>query len=68
MRGRSGLEDRPYPQADYLRGALDALARLDNRSVIAGTKGRSVEETLRRAQLRELAAFKQNWQARNPLA
>jgi len=25
-RGRTGLEDRPYPQADYLRRARDAAA------------------------------------------
>lgn len=25
-RGRTGLEEKPYPQADYLRGALQAIA------------------------------------------
>lgn len=48
LRGRLGRRDEPYPQADYLQGALDAAAAVDAASIARGhddgeTIGRRVE-------------------------
>ncbi len=63
-RGRKGLENRPYPQADYLRGArataasvvLDAQAR-------EGLSGPQIAKRLRQERLDALRSFKHNHQA-----
>lgn len=51
-RGRQGLEDRPYPQADILRAARDAAASVDAEAIVAsGKRGPEVGQALRRARI-----------------
>lgn len=58
-RGRTGFEDRDYPQADYLRGALKACQSIDNREIAAqGHTGKAFGEALDRERLARLSEFK----------
>ena len=58
-RGRQGLEDRPYPQAAYLAGALDAANTVDTREIAAGeSDGRRIGELIYRARLTAVARHK----------
>lgn len=50
-RGRTGLEDRDYPQVDLLRGALAAAAAVDGASIAAGNGGNNVGEAIRKARI-----------------
>jgi len=52
-RGRGGLEDRLYPQADYLRGALAAAAAVDAGAVARASEASEIAAAVRRA--REIA-------------
>ena len=56
-RGRTGLQDRPYPQADIVNQALAAAAAIDAKAIVqAGKRGPAVGEELRR---QRIAAIKQ---------
>jgi tRNA nucleotidyltransferase (CCA-adding enzyme) len=58
-RGRKGLEDRDYPQPDFLREALDAVAAVSPSEVARdGFKGAALGEELRQRRLHKLVAFK----------
>ncbi len=47
-RGRAGLEDTPYEQADYFRDALKAALAIDIKGFIAdGLKGQALAEKIR---------------------
>lgn len=51
-RGRSGLEDRPYPQADWLRGTFEACRAIDAAPfVAAGLQGAAIGHAIREARL-----------------
>ena len=52
-RGRKGLEDRDYPQAEFLRRAREAAANVDARrgSAQADSKGTEIADALRRARI-----------------
>ena len=55
-RGRTGLEERPYPQADLLRSAFMAASNIDNKAIQAlGVKGPAFGEAQRAARLRAIA-------------
>ena len=58
-RGRKGLEDRSYPQADYLRKALKTLLALDSGNIAksAQEQGKDVATGIRDARLTELKRF-----------
>lgn len=60
-RGRLGLEERPYPQREYLQAARAAAnaAQLDAEER-AGLAGTAIGERLRRKRLAALEAFKSN--------
>ncbi|MEL7024231.1 MAG: multifunctional CCA addition/repair protein [Pseudomonadota bacterium] len=59
-RGRTGLGQREYPQADYLRGALRAVQSVDNAAIAAtGVTGAQFGEAVHRARLRALDDFRQ---------
>lgn len=59
-RGRTGFEDRPYPQADYLRAALSCCQSIDNREIAArGHTGKAFGEALDRERLERLAQCRQ---------
>ena len=58
-RGRLGLEDRPYPQAQWLRAARDAAAAASGRDWAArGLAGDQIRERLRAARIDLIAALK----------
>jgi len=54
-RGRTGLEDRPYPQAAHLRAAFDAAASIDTRAVAEpGLSGPEIGAAIRAARLQAI--------------
>jgi tRNA nucleotidyltransferase (CCA-adding enzyme) len=55
-RGRAGLEDREYGQADHLRRALRAAQSIDTRAAAAGREGPAAGAAIRRERLRAIAA------------
>jgi tRNA nucleotidyltransferase (CCA-adding enzyme) len=66
-RGRAGLENRPYPQASYLRRARDlaaavALTEPDR----AGLTGERIRDELRKRRIAALTAFKESSSAIDP--
>ncbi len=60
-RGRSGFEERPYPQADILRRVLQAMRSVEPRALLeAGLQGPALVQELRRRRLRAIAASLKN--------
>ncbi|HCN45481.1 MAG TPA: multifunctional CCA addition/repair protein [Pseudomonas sp.] len=60
-RGRLGLEDRQYPQADYLRGAAEAARKVAVQPLVEqGYTGQALGEALKKARLNALKAYKEN--------
>lgn len=58
-RGRTGFENRPYPQAHYLRSALNACLSIDNRDIAAqGVTGKAFGRALDQERLSRLDAIK----------
>lgn len=56
--GRKGLEDRPYPQAAFLRRALDSARSVQARDLdLEGLEGPAVGEKLRRARIEAIAGI-----------
>ena len=54
-RGRLGLEDRPYPQADYLRAARSAAAAVTAASFLdQGLEGPALGEAINGERIRRL--------------
>jgi tRNA nucleotidyltransferase (CCA-adding enzyme) len=59
-RGRKGLEQRSYPQADYLRGAAAAARGVAVQPLLEkGFKGPELGEAIKRERLRALKAYKE---------
>ena len=55
-RGRKGLEDRSYPQAQRLRAALSAVQSVQARDLdMRGLEGKRIGEKLRRARIAAIA-------------
>lgn len=55
-RGRTGLEERDYPQAALFRKALEAAAGIDTGAIVAsGKRGPQVGEELRRQRIAAIA-------------
>lgn len=50
-RGRTGLEQRDYPQADILRAALKAAATVDAGAIAAKHSGAAVRDAIRKARV-----------------
>ena len=58
-RGRLGLEQRDYPQADYLRAAADAARAVKVQPLVEqGYRGADLGEALKRERLKALQAYK----------
>jgi tRNA nucleotidyltransferase (CCA-adding enzyme) len=58
-RGRTGLENEPYPQADYLRSAAQAARNVSVESLMAqGLEGAALGKGLERERERAIAEFK----------
>ncbi len=63
-RGRAGLEERPYPQAGYLRGAMQAAAKISAREFVReGLEGPQIGDALRRKRRQAISAYKAEAQA-----
>ncbi|UZE17468.1 multifunctional CCA addition/repair protein [Pseudomonas sp. B21-054] len=59
-RGRKGLEDRSYPQAEYLRGAAAAARGVAVQPLLEkGFKGPELGEAIKRERLKALKAYKE---------
>ncbi|MFQ6573719.1 multifunctional CCA addition/repair protein [Pseudomonas sp. UM16] len=58
-RGRKGLEQREYPQADYLRGAATAARAVQVQPLVQrGLTGQALGEALKGERLKALKAYK----------
>ena len=65
-RGRTGLEQQPYPQAGYLARALDAaLAAALSAEESAGLQGKAIGDALAMKRLSALTDFKESGTAAN---
>lgn len=65
-RGRTGLEDQPYPQRDLLLAAWRAALAVDTRAVAAageGLAGEKLGEAIRNARLAAVAAAREQFKA-----
>lgn len=66
-RGRTGLEDRPYPQVDYLRGAAQAASNIDVAALRqSGIEGPALGEAIEKARIHAISEFKKTWQTPSP--
>ncbi len=59
-RGRTGFEHRRYPQADYLRGALGAVAAVDAGAIARDIAARKIGDAVRKARLRALGDYRRS--------
>jgi len=51
-RGRKGLEESPYPQAEHLRSALAAASNVDTKSIAeSGLEGKQIAEKVQAVQI-----------------
>jgi tRNA nucleotidyltransferase (CCA-adding enzyme) len=57
-RGRKGLEQRDYAQADLFRGALTAALGIDSAGIAAGNEGNKIPTAIRKARLAAVKAFR----------
>ena len=57
-RGRAGLEDRDYPQADLFRGAFAAATSIDAGAIAGANEGGRIPRAIRRERERAVAAFR----------
>ena len=61
-RGRTGLEDRPYPQADYLRDCARAATTVAARELVnLGYKGETLGIELRKRRIQAIAHIKHSY-------
>jgi tRNA nucleotidyltransferase (CCA-adding enzyme) len=56
-RGRAGLEDRKYPQAEYFRGAFAAASGIDAAAIAGEAAPRKIPAAIRRARKSAIAEF-----------
>jgi tRNA nucleotidyltransferase (CCA-adding enzyme) len=62
MRGRTGFEERDYPQGEFLRGLLKALTEVDTRTIAtACEKKAEIPQAIHRAQLEAIAVFQKEY-------
>ncbi len=59
-RGRRGLENRRYPQADFFRGAYSAAAAVDAGSIARDHEGRKIPTAIRRARKQAVSEFRRS--------
>jgi tRNA nucleotidyltransferase (CCA-adding enzyme) len=62
-RGRTGFEDRSYPQAAYLRGALSAATEIDIGDLTAGNlDGAAIGRAIRERRLAAIRGYKRGYE------
>jgi len=58
-RGRTGFEQNPYPQGDYLRGAYAAALTVSIKDIVdSGLQGLEIKEELKKQRIRAIADWK----------
>ena len=62
-RGRGGLEDRDYSQADLFRGAFAAAASIDAGAIASASEAGRIPRAIRRERERAVAAFRESFQS-----
>lgn len=61
-RGRTGFENREYPQVAYYLGLLDACNTVNVQDIIAeGVKGKAIADRLHQKRMAKIKSFKQSW-------
>jgi tRNA nucleotidyltransferase (CCA-adding enzyme) len=55
-RGRTGFEDRPYPQADRFRAAFDAAAGVDAAEIAGTNSPQHIPQSIRKARIAAVAS------------
>ncbi len=66
-RGRTGLEERDYPQPDYLRRALAECQKIQARELLTeGYEGVALGEALRSRRIEVANRFRKQFQQENP--
>ncbi|MCP5140954.1 MAG: multifunctional CCA addition/repair protein [Gammaproteobacteria bacterium] len=64
-RGRTGFEDRAYPQADYLRAAHAAALAVSARDLAAeGISGKDIGDAMARRRTTAIEAVRRDWKDR----
>ena len=61
-RGRKGLEDRDYPQVEFLRGALAAANDVDTRQLAAENQDGDIAAVIRRARIAAVKTYRKSVQ------
>ena len=61
-RGRKGLEDRDYAQAELLRGAFGAAGAVDAAAIASQHEGKKIGEAIRRERLAAVEEFRAGFQ------
>ena len=57
--GRTGLEDAPYPQADYVRSVAKAVLQVTARQFVEqGIKGKAIGEAIETERLKIISEIK----------
>ena len=65
-RGRTGLEQAPYPQTDFLRGACDAARQVDVGAITAqGLEGKALGDAIQQARIHAIGEFRTSWQKKH---
>ncbi len=63
-RGRTGFEDRLYPQAEYIRGAAAAAVAVDTAAVLqSGLQGAQIGAAIQKLRGKAVNDYKQRYQA-----
>ena len=60
-KGRLGLEDRPYPQADFVLNAMQVVSRIKAQDIAAQFSGAEIGEQLIQARIDALAEMKRHY-------
>jgi len=58
FRGRTGYEERPYPQADIFRQAYFAARAVDTAAIASGRNGPEIAEAIRTARINAIHAMR----------
>ena len=66
VRGRTGLEQRDYSQAEYLRAARDAADQVDVSDLVDSLKGQVLADQIRRRRIAAIGRVKSAWAIPNP--
>ena len=61
-RGRAGLENRRYEQAEFLRGAFAAAAEVDSGTIAKQNEGAAIPQAIQKARLDAVRQYRERYQ------